>query len=223
MSRNDNRDRLADSVYRELQARLISLTISPGERITIDGLARDLDVSQSPIREALALLENDGLVMKTHLVGYRATPRLDREQFEDLFEMRLLIEPHAAGRAAKFRSAGHVEALRETNRRMVAETDLGGRLSYGTFARLDAELHDIVAEASGNALLREQLAKLHSHLHLFRLHHDTSAPQVAVVEHALVIEAVASGEVRRAQRAMREHLEKSRQRFRAVFGRSASH
>jgi DNA-binding GntR family transcriptional regulator len=222
MSRDSNRDRLAHSVYRELQARLVSLAIRPGERITIDGLARDLQVSQSPIREALALLENDGLVMKTHLIGYHATPQLTLEQFEYLFELRLLIEPYAAGRAAAEKSADHAALLHAANQRMAKEAQRVERLTYSVFADLDAELHDIIAIASGNPLLRDQLARLHSHLHLFRLHFASNVPQEAIGEHAVLIDAVTSGDARGAQRAMRLHLEKSRARFRNAFDHADS-
>lgn len=219
MSQASNRNRLAHNVYRELQARLVSLVIRPGERITIDGLARDLGVSQSPIREAMALLEKDGLVVKTHLVGYHATPQLTREQFEELFELRLLIEPYAARRAAENKSAECAEFLHSANQRMADEADRAGEMTYSVFAELDAELHDEIASASGNSLLRDQLAKLHSHLHLFRLHNDSAAPLEAISEHSILIEAVTSGNGRAAERAMRSHLERSRARFRVVIDR----
>src|SRR5262245_61848983 len=77
----------------------MSLQIAPGSRITVDGLVRELEVSHTPIREALGRLEGEGLVVKTHLVGYSAAPQITRRQFEELYELRLLLEPDAARRA----------------------------------------------------------------------------------------------------------------------------
>ncbi len=75
---------VVDGVYDNIYHRLMSLEIAPGARIPIDVLAREIGVSQTPIREALSRLEREGLVRKEHLVGYSAAPQWTRKQFEDL-------------------------------------------------------------------------------------------------------------------------------------------
>src|SRR5262245_38899724 len=91
---------LADGVYESIKALIMDHAVAPGDRTTIDALASQLGVSPTPVREALARLESDGLVRKRPLAGYTTTPLLSRAQFEELFEMRLLLEPAAARRAA---------------------------------------------------------------------------------------------------------------------------
>jgi DNA-binding GntR family transcriptional regulator len=63
---------IGDRVYEALLSQMISLKIAPGSRISIDALAREFGVSQTPIRAALIRLEAVGLVEKTHNVGYSA-------------------------------------------------------------------------------------------------------------------------------------------------------
>src|SRR5688500_12986648 len=92
---------LADEVYETIFSQLMALRIAPGSRITVDNLARELNVSQTPIREALGRLEGEGLVIKTHLIGYSAAPQISRRRFDELYELRLLLEPEAAARAAR--------------------------------------------------------------------------------------------------------------------------
>src|SRR3954469_8979398 len=92
---------LADDVYGAIFNKLMALEIAPGSRITVDGLVRELEVSHTPIREALGRLEGEGLVVKTHLVGYNAAPQVTRRRFEELYELRLLLEPYAARLAAQ--------------------------------------------------------------------------------------------------------------------------
>src|ERR1700735_4414843 len=92
---------LGDDVYDALLTRLISLKIAPGARITVDGLVKDLGVSQPPTRAALVRLEAEGLVVKTHLVGYSAAPLPSRRRFEQIYELRLVLEPLAAAKAAR--------------------------------------------------------------------------------------------------------------------------
>ena len=82
----------------------MALEIAPGARILIDALARELDVSQTPVREALSRLEREGLVRKAHLIGYSAAPQLSRKRFDDLFGFRLLLEPEGARLAARGRA-----------------------------------------------------------------------------------------------------------------------
>ena len=103
---NAARDRIhqgsiGDRVYEVLLSSMISLKIPPGSRISVDALVRELGVSATPVRAALIRLEASGLVVKTHNVGYSAAPLPSRHSFEDMFELRLLLEPYLAGRAAE--------------------------------------------------------------------------------------------------------------------------
>src|SRR3954452_4463078 len=86
------RSTLGDDIYDVLRARILEHSMQPGDRVNIDALARELEVSQTPIREALARLESDGLVRKRPLVGYTVSPLLTRAEFTRMFEMRLLLE-----------------------------------------------------------------------------------------------------------------------------------
>src|SRR6266545_7066580 len=97
--------------------------VEPGTRLNIDALARELGISQTPIRESLARLESDGLVLKEPLRGYRVSSRLTRAEFEDLFEFRLQVEPWAAARAAERAGADEVRRLRDEVRSMSEAPD----------------------------------------------------------------------------------------------------
>ncbi|MGY5036823.1 GntR family transcriptional regulator [Streptomyces sp. 900116325] len=79
----------------------MSLRIDPGSRVTIDVLARELGVSQTPIRDTLSRMEAEGLVVRVPNAGYRFTPQITRHRFEDMLELRLLLEPAAARRSAE--------------------------------------------------------------------------------------------------------------------------
>ena len=67
---------LAEEVYRRVRADIMSLKIPPDTRVSVDSLARELGVSQTPIREALSMLEANGLVSKRHFAGYATSPRM---------------------------------------------------------------------------------------------------------------------------------------------------
>jgi DNA-binding GntR family transcriptional regulator len=99
------RSTLGEDVYEALKALVMEHTLAPGDRINIDALARELDVSPTPVREGLARLESDGLVRKRALVGYTVSPLLTRAEFTDMFDMRLVLEGAAARWAAQRASA----------------------------------------------------------------------------------------------------------------------
>ncbi len=206
--------RLADGVYSVMLDRLISNGIKPGARITVDGLSRELEVSQTPVREALTRLESDGLVVKVHLVGYRATTQLNEEQLENLIAIRLLLEPATAAKAATRRTEEMREEMVESAAKMARIASKFRQPTYGEFALEDAHLHDLIAVAGGNELLRESLTRLHSHLHLFRLNFDSTVTSASISEHQAVIDAIVNKDARAASGAMRAHLQNSRSRLR---------
>src|SRR4030088_3616894 len=84
------------SVYEAVTELVMDQHIEAGARANIDLVARQLNVSPTPVREALARLEMDGLVMKEPLRGYSVTPMLDTKTSNDLYDVRRLLEPFAA-------------------------------------------------------------------------------------------------------------------------------
>jgi DNA-binding GntR family transcriptional regulator len=208
---------LADDVYGAIFNKLISLEISPGARITVDGLVRELEVSQTPIREALGRLEGEGLVVKTHLVGYSATPQITRRHFDELYEMRLLLEPDAARRAARRINEDNMRKLTETAEQMRRLDGSRERRKYSAFARQDADLHDQILAIAGNELVRDTLAHLHTHFHIFRLMFHARVTEEALTEHESLLVALSSGDEDGAERAMHDHIDRSRQRLLMAF------
>lgn len=209
--------RLGDEVYNSVYAQLMSQKILPGSRISIDNLARELGVSQTPVREALSRLEAQGLIVKTHLIGFSAAPQVDRTRFDQLYEMRLLLEPFVARKAASQIDEVQLSTLKRLAAQMRGE---GGQLvaSYSEFAQLDGEFHDTIARACGNEIMRETLANLHTHIHLFRLFPHSGATTKANAEHAELLEALELHDPAAAERAMRNHVKRSYARFSTFFG-----
>ncbi|MFG2062650.1 GntR family transcriptional regulator [Micromonospora sp. NPDC048871] len=209
--------RLADEVYDTLLGQLMSLRIEPGSRVTIDVLARELGVSQTPIRDALNRMEAEGLVVRVPHAGYRIPPQITRSRFEDMLEIRLLLEPAAARRSAERASPEQVAGLRRMLGEM-AELEGGhGPAAYGAFGLRDAAFHDLVASSAENQVIRETLARLHSHVHLFRLHRDAQVTHLAMAEHEDVVAAIAARDADAAAYAMRRHILRSGERFRRFF------
>ena len=205
--------RLGDAVYAAIFERIMALEVKPGERISVDAVARQLGVSQTPIREALARLESEGLVRKTPLVGYSATARLSSAELADLYEMRLQLEPFAARKCALLMPDAVIDELEALCAEMAGLSQRGGLDGYAQFARLDMAFHDQTAVSAGNALVAEALGRLHTHVHLFRLLHEGRVPDAANEEHERLVAAIRARDADGSETAMRDHIEQSRRRF----------
>lgn len=196
---------LSDEVYESVKALIMDHAIAPGGRVTIDAVSRQLDVSPTPVREALARLEADGLVVKRPMAGYTTTALLTPAEVDDLFEVRLLLECAAAARAAQSASDAEFPAL-------PAPTSDPGYAGHAAFTAADAAFHDAVAAAAGNAMLHDAITRLHSHLHIHRLSFPGAAS--TQTEHDAIVAAIRAGDPAEAADAMRRHLEAARDRHR---------
>jgi len=209
------RQALVEEVYNLIRADILSLRIPPDTRILVDDLVHELGVSQTPVREALSMLEGVGLVSKKHFIGYCTSPTLNRKQFDELYEMRLLIEPYAARCAASRMSRDDLEAL---------SAHAGGmepghtRASYARFADHDSEFHARLADGSGNILVAEALRRLHTHMHIFRLHFHSQIVSEAASEHDRLIKALEKRDPDGAEAAMQDHIKKSYYRLAPFAG-----
>lgn len=208
---------LAGNVYDAIFAQLMSLQIPPGARITVDTLVRELNVSHTPIREALGRLEGEGLVQRSHLVGYRAAPQVSRDRFDELYELRLMLEPEAAAKAAARIDAAGLGTLQQLAGVMAADDGEDAQLRYSDFARQDAEFHDKILEIAGNGLMRDVLRMQHTHFHIFRLMYHRLVTAEALDEHEALLDALRRGNPELAREAMRIHIQNSRTRLLPAF------
>ncbi len=206
------------TVYERIRSRVLRHDIPPNTRINIDALACELQVSSTPIREALRQLQGDKLVVQEPGRGYRTTPVLGPAELRELYEFRLLVEPWAAKVAAQDRlqNPGHI---------LAAEIDaLQALISKQTDVRYelmdhDIRFHDAIIGSTDNEVLRSAYAQTHCHLHTFRLHPGERTGERTVEEHRVILEAIRDHDPDGAERAMRDHLASAYLRFEA--GRSA--
>jgi DNA-binding GntR family transcriptional regulator len=205
---------LADDVYDAVLALLMDQVIEPGSRASIDGIARQLDVSPTPVREALARLESEGLVVKKALKGYTAAPLLDGEGLRQLFEMRRLLEPYAARQAATgldqetlIRLAELCDAMRDSGRATQARDDRFE--DYKDFAEQDAEFHRLIAAHAGNSLLGDAIGRLRAHTHQYRIYFRHGVVDDTSKEHQEILEALRAHDADRAEQAMSQHIDRS--------------
>lgn len=210
------RQPLTQDVFEVVIDMLMNHSLPPGARLNIDGLSRTLGVSPTPVREALARVESEGLITKEPQRGYTVAPLIGLDQLRELIELRLLIEPSVAAKAAVTASPAQAADLRAFARTGGAGTDnaiAANRLDM----MYDAHFHDMVATLAGNQLIRETLSRLRSHLHMYRLYHHAGQAAVTKPEHLAIVRAVARRKPDEAHAAMEAHLTKALERLDEVF------
>jgi DNA-binding GntR family transcriptional regulator len=211
---------LADEIYEILKSKLMDNIVEPGARLSIDGLSRDLKVSPTPIREALARLESDGLVAKRAHHGYTAAPLIDKRAFDELFRMRLLLEPACAAWAAQTATARQITTMEKLITEMGEPVSGDDYESYKAFAAQDAAFHLALAVATGVSLMVETLERLRPHTQLYRLYYTVGITDDALREHERVLTAVTHRDEAGAAEAMSAHLSASRARLAVALNAS---
>jgi GntR family transcriptional regulator, transcriptional repressor for pyruvate dehydrogenase complex len=207
-------------VYEQVSERLtahVGSALEPGDPLPSEReLAERFGVGRSSIREALRMLESRGLIASrgsgTFVVAARRNPFQDSLSAvvagEDvnrtqLFEVRRMLEAEAAALAARRRSLGDLELMREATDEMEAGVD-----SSSDFVAADIRYHLVIAEATGNRLLlhlmqaiRERLTEMFGTV--FRY---PGGPERSVAQHRLITQAIAAEDGERARQLMTEHI-----------------
>lgn len=206
---------LPDAVYEQLTARIMDHAIAPDARLNIEEIARELGVSPTPVREALARLESDGLVAKEPLRGYRTTAVLTPGELAQVFEFRGVVEPWAAARAAGRRTEADAAALRaELDAAPAADAVNGSDYAhYAALAQHDQRFHTLVLQIAGNGVLTAAFERTNAHLHQFRYGFASRSTAATLTEHQEIAAAIERGEVRTARTAMAAHLRAAHDRI----------
>jgi len=201
---------LASRVYEQVKARIVSRQVRPGDRINADQLARDLHVSVTPIRESLRWLEREGLI---HNVPHRGAVvvELDRKRIEDLFAVRLQLEPFAASLAAHHASPMQTAEIHDLIRQATTALETS---NYEHYIAIDGQFHRMIVELSSNTQLVVTMSSLFDRVQAFMGYTVnnglTDRAGIALQQHAAVIEAISAGDADAASSAMRNHLSWSR-------------
>ena len=196
---------LADDVYGILRDGLITRRIAPGSRLNLDHLARELHVSNTPVRQALARLESEGLVTKEPYRGFAASRLLDTRAILELYEYRLILEPPTSARAARHAADGELDELER-----LCDTAEVSRLletsDVDELAQRDVDFHCEIARLAGNDVIVENLSTTLTRMRLYTVYDRGGAGERAWNEHQSIMAAIRAGDPQSASEAMRDHL-----------------
>lgn len=185
-------------------------TLRPGQRLTEEALARDLRISRTPVREALRVLQTEGLVESAPYQG--STVRAYAiDDLDDMYQLRALLEGYAARRAAQRIDEAGLDSLRSSCERLVA---LGDATDQNVALIVEENLffHTGILEAAGSQRLADMVRKVIELPLVYKSYHWYSPHQKRLSEHAheQLVQVLASGDADRAELTMRAHVYEGR-------------
>lgn len=194
---------LADKVFLRIESDILSGLYAPGTLLTELGLSKELDVSRTPIREAIRRLEQENLVKETpkgHVVL-----GITQRDICDIYDIRLKIEGVATAMCAKNISDENLLKLKETLELQEFYTDKG---EADKIKSADSEFHQIIFENCGSEIYSSILATLHKKVQLGRKASvsDSDRAKRAIKEHREIYNALLSRDEKLAEALAIQHV-----------------
>ncbi len=203
---------LREVVAAEIRRMILDGELAPGERLIEDRLAERLDVSRNPVREAMRVLGSEGFLEVTARRG-AFVAGMSGQEAENLFDVRLALEPLSARLASRKIQPAGIARLEEIHGRATKAKVMG---DLDALADLNTEFHTCVFELSENTYLAGIGSPMVKRSQwLFRHSASGRAPQ-SLAEHQVLIEAIASGDGELSEAEARRHVLAARASFRLL-------
>jgi DNA-binding GntR family transcriptional regulator len=200
-----------DLAYLQIRQKILEGELLPGTALDQESLAESLGLSTTPVREALRRLESERLVINRVHRDTIVTP-LSRETVEEVYAVRLSLDPLAAGLAAVHAPAAAREKALALSHEKPASDDPASHVY------LNRQLHRSIYASCGNTVLVDVLDSLWDLSDRYRLIicKDAAVIETAKEEHDAIVAAVIQGDAAQAARLMQEHLAGSLAQIRAA-------
>lgn len=194
---------LADKVFERVESDILSGVYAPGTLLTELGLSKELEVSRTPIREAIRRLEQENLVKETPK-GHEVLG-ITRQDICDIYDIRLKIEGVATGMCAKNISNENLEKLKETLELQEFYTSKG---EADKIKSTDSEFHQIIFQNCGSQVYSSILATLHRKVQLGRKASvsDSERAKCVIKEHKEIFQALLSRDEKLAEALAIKHI-----------------
>ncbi len=199
---------LRDSVFNELRQEILTGELAPGERLMEIHLADRLGVSRTPIREAIRMLELEGLVTMIPRRGAQVS-QITEKQMNDVLEVRQALDVLCVKLACERIDKEGLKRLEAACKAFeeAVESDDNRRI-----AQADVEFHNVIIEATGNDKLISMEDTFSQPMYRYRYEYikDGSGHQNLVKEHREILSAIAAGDVEAAAGAAGLHIDNQR-------------
>ena len=195
---------LRDVVFNTLREAILKGDLKPGERLMELQLASKLGVSRTPIREAIRMLEQEGLAVTTPRKGAEVA-KMTLKDLEDVLEIRDALDELAVRIACQKISDEQLKQLEDMKELFEKSTQTG---NVKKIAEADVTFHDVIYEATGNPKLVTLLNNLREQVYRYRVEYikDPKNYPTLIAEHEAILESLKNRDVKNAVEAMHVHV-----------------
>lgn len=207
---------LADAIYRQLKEDIFEFRLLPGDRFSEGEVAERMAASRTPVRQALYRLQREGQVQVHFRSGWQVSP-LDFEQFEELYDLRIVLELEAVRRLCQRPEVEPSPALQQLGRTWLVQPEQ--RLRDGrAVSLLDEQFHCQLVEAGGNREMARVHLEVTEKIRILRRLDFTQTPRIAATydEHGRILGAILARRCEEAQLLLRTHIEESKAEVRKI-------
>ena len=204
----DRKKPLGDQIYLNLREKIITTELYPLTEISEGILAKQINVSRTPVRDALKKLENDGLITTIPQVK-SIVSKINLKEVEETNELRATLELKVVGNLSLFISRKQISVLKKINE------DLEKSLKIKNFKKiffLDNLFHQTLAKQAKMPMSWKIIEQISSQIHRIRnisyKHEgdDNFGPKIAIKDHKEIIKALNKNETNLAKKAMKKHI-----------------
>lgn len=198
---------IVEQVFHELRRAILENKYQTGERLKVAELAEQFAVSQTPIREAIRMLEVEGLLLR-HSKGRSVVAERSLDSMVEAFQVRIALESHAIRLATQKISEKQLDELDTLCGRIEGYQSEG---DWDRLIELSIEFHGAILQIAGNARITKYIREINDHINVYRerLYRSPLIAQPDTISHRAIVEALRSRNEDRAQALMREHLKQS--------------
>ncbi len=198
-----DRQRLADIVYEQLLEAIQSGVISADERLVQEKLAEEMQISRTPVREALLRLEQDGILTSSSRGGF-SIHRMTNAEVKELYQARAAVEGQAIRILAARNDARNNRTLRDTVER---EEDIASN-SVRDYFEANRKIHRCMVELTGNRYLMEMFDNIWNRGVSYNLFAaiETVDLSASLGDHLRLVDAIESGDPTFAMDAIIDHI-----------------
>lgn len=196
---------LRDVVFQTLREGILTGELKPGERLMEIHLANRLGVSRTPVREAIRMLELEGLVTMIPRKG-ACVASISKQDLQDVLELRRALDSLAVKLACERILPEQLRALQDAAKEFEQSTVSNNAKEI---AQADVRFHDIILDAAGNKRLIQMVNNLAERVFRYRLEYvkDRNNHAQLVKEHAKILEYIEKKDSEAAQRAIELHID----------------
>ena len=202
--------RLAPRAYQQILDLILSGETRPGEHLNERQLADMLGMSRTPVRDALLMLEAEGLIVRHGRMGVQIK-QMRIDEFLDALEVRALLEPAVSRMAAGKVDHAALDELERSLRTALEMADATGHGMDRSQTRwIDNTLHSLISDSAGNPQLSAIVRNLRQKTQMFDLKNLPERAVATCHEHLDIIAALRLGDGEKTAKAMTEHLDQVR-------------